>query len=83
MIDYTDLEDGSLGKYIRQVRQRKGLSVKELSIITGIPKISIYACELNKYTPTAYNLAVICDALDIPFSTISDIILKKIDPMED
>ena len=77
MKDYTELEDGTLGRYLRQVRTTKGISVKELSMTTGVPEISIYCCENNKYTPTVYNLARICERLDIPFNKVSDIVLGR------
>ncbi|MFS8514879.1 MAG: helix-turn-helix domain-containing protein, partial [Planifilum fulgidum] len=50
---------------IKQARIKKGLSIKELSVITGISTTSISKMENNHSRPSLPNLRTLAQALDV------------------
>lgn len=54
-----------LGELIKELRERKKLSLSQFSKKTGLSKSSLSYIENNKNSPTIENFIKICEALDI------------------
>lgn len=76
MYDYTELEEGSLGQYLRKSRIEQDVSMKELSARTGIASNSLCMYELNLHEPGIYNMCRICKALNLDMQKISDLVMR-------
>jgi transcriptional regulator with XRE-family HTH domain len=57
-----------LGKRIRQLREKAGLSIRKLGRLAGIDHSTIARIEQNEASPTANSLELICNALNIPMA---------------
>ena len=55
----------NLGKRIRQAREKKKLSLYDLSIETGLSKQQLIGIEHGKVNTSVYSLKLITEALDI------------------
>ncbi len=62
---------------IKFERMKKGFSQEELAYEAGISKTSIWKIETGKVSPTVETLAKIANALEIDFTTLTDI--SKVD----
>ncbi|CAM3779251.1 hypothetical protein ALPO108162_05290 [Alicyclobacillus pomorum] len=62
---------------LRQVRQQKGLTIKELADACDVSPSLISQVERGKVTPTLTVFWRICQALDIPMHYFLDIIAPK------
>ena len=58
-------------------RLKKGLSQEELAFLAGVNKNTIWKIETNKVSPTVETLAKIAKALEIDFTTLTDV--SKVD----
>ena len=58
-------------------RMKRGFSQEELAYEAGISKTSIWKIETGKVSPTVETLAKIAKALDIDFTTLTDV--SKVD----
>ena len=58
-------------------RMKKGFSQEELAFEAGISKTSIWKIETGKVSPTVETLAKIANALEIDFTTLTDV--SKVD----
>lgn len=58
-------------------RMKKGFSQEELAFEAGVNKNTIWKIETGKVSPTVETLAKIAEALDIDFTTLTDI--SKVD----
>ena len=58
-------------------RMKRGFSQEELAFEAGISKTSIWKIETGKVSPTVETLAKIAKALDIDFTTLTDV--SKVD----
>ena len=55
----------TLGQYLREAREKKGLSVRQLAEIVGVSHTTIYDCENDLSEPRISTLKWIAEALDI------------------
>lgn len=53
-----------IGKRIAEIRQAKGLSIRQLAEASGVNFANIYKIENGKYNVSIDILGKICDALD-------------------
>jgi putative transcriptional regulator len=61
-----------LGAQIVKVRERAGLSQKELALRFDKDKQSLNRLEKGRVSPTIYNLYLLCRELDIPLKDLLD-----------
>lgn len=54
-----------IGKIVREARTAKGMSVKDLSVASGVSERAIYYTESAKKTMRADSLSMVARALDI------------------
>lgn len=68
----TDLLDltGKLGEKLRALRETRGISLKEASDITGVPRPTLSRIEHNKMAPTIGLLSKIVAGFGVPWSSI-------------
>lgn len=68
----TDLLDltGKLGEKLRGLRETRGISLKEASDITGVPRPTLSRIEHNKMAPTIGVLSKVVAGYGVPWSTI-------------
>ena len=62
---------------IKFERLKKGFSQEELALQAGLSRTSIWKIETGKVSPTVETLAKIADALEVDFTTLTDI--SKVD----
>lgn len=63
-----------IGRHIKEIRLKKGLSQDELSIETGLDRSYISMIERGKRNPTLIVIFRLCEVLDIePHSLIKNI----------
>lgn len=55
----------TLGELLREAREKKGLSVRELAKMVGISHPTIYNYEQDNHTPRITHLKRLAQALDI------------------
>ena len=60
-----------IGKSIAEIRQAKGLSIRQLAEASGVNFANIYKIENGKYNVSIDILGKICDALDCKIDVIS------------
>lgn len=58
-------------------RKKIGMSRQELSNLTGISKVSLYAYETGKCLPHVNNLFKLSDALKLDYDEMYNILLKE------
>ena len=61
--------------HVREIRQSKGLSIRQLAELSGVSKTNISAIENNQIMPTVYTLCCLAIALGVD---PSDLISYKI-----
>ena len=68
----TDLLDltGKLGEKLRALRETRGISLKEASDITGVPRPTLSRIEHNKMAPTIGLLSKVVAGYGVPWSSI-------------
>ena len=66
-----------IGNVIRELRVRKGYSQKEMSELTGIPYSTYSNYENNNREPSKEQLQKIANALNIPLSEFTEILMKQ------
>lgn len=59
-----------IGKRIAEIRQGKGLSIRQLAEASGVNFANIYKIENGKYNVSIDILGKICDALDCKIDVI-------------
>jgi transcriptional regulator with XRE-family HTH domain len=59
-----------IGKRIAEIRQAKGLSIRQLAEASGVNFANIYKIENGKYNVSIDILGKICDALDCKIDVI-------------
>lgn len=59
-----------IGKRIAEIRQAKGLSIRQLADACGVNFANIYKIENGKYNVSIDILGKICDALDCKIDVI-------------
>lgn len=59
-----------IGKRIAEIRQAKGLSIRQLADASGVNFANIYKIENGKYNVSIDILGKICDALDCKIDVI-------------
>ena len=59
------MESGTIGKRIREVREEKGLTLRELSDRTGLTLNGISRVELGRTTPTAVTISALARGLGV------------------
>ena len=57
-----------LGKHLKKVRNKKGISLRELELHGAIDRATISQIENGLINPTMYTMKKICDALEISLS---------------
>lgn len=60
---------------VKEIRKSKGITLRELSKMSGVSTTHINDIENNKNHPTIYTIYLICKALDVELTdlfTISD-----------
>lgn len=67
--DLLDLT-GKLGERLRELRETRGISLKEASDITGVPRPTLSRIEHNKMAPTIGLLSKVVAGYGIPWSAI-------------
>ena len=55
----------TVGAAMRRARQRRGLTIKELSAAAGVSYNTICLNETGRHLPDLYNLIVLADALGV------------------
>lgn len=55
----------TLGELLREAREKKGLSVRELAKMVGISHPTIYKYEADQYEPRISHLKWLAQALDL------------------
>lgn len=55
----------TLGELLREAREKKGLSVRELAKLVGVCHTTIYKYESGDYEPKISHLKWVAEALDI------------------
>ena len=75
-IDYSMISEKICLK-IKFERLKKGYSQEELAFKAGINKNTIWKIETGKVSPTVETLAKIAEALEVDFTTLTDI--SKVD----
>lgn len=60
-----------VGNNLKEIRKRKGLTIAELSLYTGLSVGYLSNVERNQTSPTLRNLSIICNSLRV---SISDLI---------
>ncbi|MCO6499355.1 MAG: helix-turn-helix transcriptional regulator [Vicingus serpentipes] len=60
----------NLGKHIKELREKKGLSAAEFARRAEMERSHIARLESGQTNPTSTTLKVICDALDISFEEL-------------
>ena len=63
----------SLGRYLRNARMERGLSVAELTARVGVSQASIYFWEGDRVRPRAANLSALCKVLKLPIRKTKEI----------
>lgn len=53
------------GEYMRRARERAGLNIKQLSVLSGISVSSISGIELGKYNGSIATIELLADALGL------------------
>ena len=67
----------NLKNNLKQYRQSKGLTQKQLAELIGTTKNTISSIEIGQYCPTAYIAALLCEALDCKFEELFYLDLKE------
>jgi transcriptional regulator with XRE-family HTH domain len=67
--DFLDLT-GKLGEKLREMRETRGISLKEASDITGVPRPTLSRIEHNKMAPTIGVLSRVVNGYGVPWSSI-------------
>ena len=67
--DLLDLT-GKLGEKLRALRETRGLSLKEASDLTGVPRPTLSRIEHNKMAPTIGLLSKVVAGYGVPWSSI-------------
>jgi transcriptional regulator with XRE-family HTH domain len=67
--DLLDLT-GKLGEKLRELRETRGISLKEASDLTGVPRPTLSRIEHNKMAPTIGLLSKVVAGYGIPWSSI-------------
>ena len=62
-----------IGKRIAEIRQTKGLSIRQLAEASGVNFANIYKIENGKYNVSIDILGKICDALDYRIDIVEKI----------
>ena len=62
-----------IGKRIAEIRQAKGLSIRQLAEASGVNFANIYKIENGKYNVSIDILGKICDALDYRIDIVEKI----------
>ncbi len=70
-VESTSRSDVQVAKAIRNLRQRSGLSQRQLAIRMGVPRTYVSKIENEKATPTLSSLARLADALEV---TVPDLL---------
>ena len=63
----------SLGRYLRDARIARGLSVANLAERVGVSRVSIYFWEGGRARPREANLIALCKALKLPIRRAMEI----------
>ena len=75
-IDYSMI-NRKIGLKLKIERIKRNISQEELAFQAGVNKNTIWKIETGKVSPTVETLAKIAEALDIDFTTLTDI--SKVD----
>ena len=75
-VDYSMINDKICLK-VKFERLKKGFSQEELAFKAGVNKNTIWKIETGKVSPTVDTLAKIAEALEIEFTTLTDV--SKVD----
>jgi transcriptional regulator with XRE-family HTH domain len=59
-----------IGKRIAEIRQAKGLSIRQLAEVCGVNFANIYKIENGKYNVSIDILGKICDALEVKLELV-------------
>ena len=70
-VEDTNHSDVQVAKAIRNLRQRSGLSQRQLALRMGVPRTYVSKIENEKATPTLSSLARLADALEV---TVPDLL---------
>jgi len=62
----------SLGEFLRQERERRGITIEQVASATGLTKGFISQLERDTTTPSLSSLARICDALGVRMGDVFD-----------
>ena len=66
-----------IGLKVKFERIKKGFSQEELALVAGLNRLTIWKIETGKVSPTVDTLAKIAEALEIEFTTLTDV--SKVD----
>ena len=67
----------SFAETIYDARKEQGLTLKELSDMTGIAVSQLHGFEKGKFRPWAFNVKKIADALNLSYDELFELSLKK------
>jgi XRE family transcriptional regulator, master regulator for biofilm formation len=70
----------SLGKQIKKMRLRKGLSITKLAKKAGISKGYLSSIESHKTNPSAHMIQKLAKALEVPVEQLLNIQVELLDP---
>jgi XRE family transcriptional regulator, master regulator for biofilm formation len=70
----------SLGKQIKKLRLRKGLSITKLAKKAGISKGYLSSIESHKTNPSAHMIQKLAKALEVPVEQLLNIQVELLDP---
>ena len=60
----------TLGELLKQTRETKGLSIRELAELVGVSHVSIYHYEQDNHVPRLTHLKWLAQALDLKLSEL-------------
>jgi transcriptional regulator with XRE-family HTH domain len=63
----------AIGRNLRRIRKRQGLSLERLSKVSGVSRAMLGQIETGKSTPTIALLWKVATALGVPFATFIDV----------
>jgi len=66
----TETFKGRFAVRLKTLRERKGLSVADVSEATGIPPTTLYDWEKARFSPTVEDLPKLAEALEIKVRTL-------------
>lgn len=66
----TSTYTGRFAARLRELREKKKMSVEELAMKSGIPIKTLYKCESGELTPAFERLPLLAEALSVKIRTL-------------